>query len=463
MHHTDKPREECGIVGIFGAEQAAPLLWFGLHALQHRGQESAGIATAAYGKLHLHKGMGLVSQVFPGGDTAGLPGGAGIGHVRYSTSGSSTPANAQPILAEYGGMQIALAHNGNIAVGAALKQELADKGALFHSSTDSELILHLLAQARAETDEQIAAVLATLTPAFSLVMLFGDRIVAARDPQGYRPLVLGKKADAYVIASETCALDQMDASFVREIEPGEMISISRDGVRTFRFGDREMPVRQCLLELVYFSRPDSVVFQHTPHVFRVQSGKALAEEHPADADIVVAVPDSGFSAAMGYAAGLGVPLERGLIRNHYVGRSFIAPSQEARAAAVHMKHNVVREVVAGKRIVLVDDSLIRGTTAVALCKSLRSAGAREIHMRVACPPTRHPCLFGVDFPERSKLIAHNHTIEEIRDLLGLDSLAYLSLPRMLALLKPDQNNFCTACWSGYPDNLDEKIPAGCGC
>ncbi len=445
----EHPRDACGIVGIFDAEDAATQLWLGLHALQHRGQESVGITTLDKGEFRCRKGMGLISHVFPGGEVAGLSGHTGIGHVRYSTAGGSTLANAQPILGAFNGQRIALAHNGNIAAGEELRERLSGRGALFQTTTDSELILHLLAQNQVKTDEDLARILASLGPAFCLAMLFNGKLIAARDPQGYRPLVLGRKDNSFVVASETCAFDQMGANFIREIEPGEMVIISEQGCRSLMFAQGEAPKARCLLELVYFARPDSVVFGRTPHVFRHQSGVALAKEQPADVDIVVAVPDSGLSAAMGYATELGRPLDRGLIRNHYVGRSFIAPSQEARRAAVHMKHNVVKEVVQGKRIALVDDSLIRGTTAIALCKALRQGGAKEIHMRIACPPTRHPCIYGVDFPERNKLIAHNHTEQEVCAFLGLDSLAYLSLGKMRALLAPEENTYCTACWSGY--------------
>lgn len=446
MH--DHPRDACGVVGIYGIPDAAPLVALGLHALQHRGQESAGIATSFAGSLLCHKGMGLVSSVFGKDEAHNLPGDSAIGHVRYSTAGTSSFANAQPLTARYIGGEVALAHNGNLAASGLLQYTLGATGALFQTSTDSELILHLLAQEQAVSEEEIAAVLARAGSAFALVMLFKDRLIAARDPLGYRPLALGRLGDGYVIASESCAFDQIGASFEREIEPGEMIVCDANGCRSRLFGPRNLTPARCLLELIYFARPDSLVFGETPHLFRHRSGIQLAKEHPADVDVVVAIPDSGVSAAMGFAEGMNLPLDRGLIRNHYIGRSFIAPGQEARAAAVRMKHNVVREVVRGKRVVLVDDSLIRGTTTAALGRELRDAGAVEVHLRIACPPTRHPCIYGVDFPRPEELMAHNYSLEQIRQRLDMDSLGYLSLEGITGLFGDKADTFCTSCWSG---------------
>ncbi len=464
--HT-KPRDACGIVGIYNLEDAARHAVLGLHALQHRGQESAGVVTALDGKLHCHKGMGLVANVFPGGSPAEgadrLPGTTAIGHVRYSTAGGSNLVNAQPLIAGYMDSEVALGHNGNLCQSQTLRAQLASHGALFQTSTDSELVLHLLAQHQAKTPEEIARVLALLGPAFSLVMLYPlplpGRLIAARDPWGFRPLVLGElkrpgKSVAMVVASETCALDQIEAEYVREIEPGEMVIIDHAGLRSIRFAQAQTPLWRCLLEHIYFARPDSLVFGETPHLVRERCGEALAKEQPVAADIVVPIPDSGFSAAMGYARAINIPLERGLIRNHYVGRSFIAPGQHARAMAVRMKHNIVREVVEGKRIVLVDDSLIRGTTTATLAQSLRKAGAKEVHLRIACPPTRHPCAYGVDFPDRDELIAHNRSVDEIRHLLELDSLGYLSEQGLLRLFGQNAADFCTACWSGCNPKLE---------
>lgn len=447
----DHPHDECGVVGLFGVKEAAPLAALALHALQHRGQESAGIVSCADGTLHGRRGMGLVSTVFGKGEAQVLPGTSAIGHVRYSTAGSNIFANAQPLKGRYVGGEIALAHNGNLAKSSRYANYLMENGAFLQTTTDSELLLHMMALDHAITDDEIAQVLSKAEAAFALVMLMTDRMLAARDPWGYRPLVLGRLGEGYVVASETCAFDQIGADFIREIEPGEMLVCTAGGLRSVYFGDRNVQKAKCMLELIYFARPDSVVFGHTPHIFRKQSGRVLAQESPVDADIVVAIPDSGISAAVGFAEELGIPTDRGLIRNHYIGRSFIAPGQAARAAAVRMKHNVVREVVRGKRVVLVDDSLIRGTTTAALGKELRDAGATEVHLRIACPPTKHPCIYGVDFPHHSELMAFKHSLEEIRSLLNMNSLGYLSLEGMLGIFPPEDRGYCTACWSGHYD------------
>lgn len=446
MH--DHPRDACGVVGIYGVPDAAPLAALGLHALQHRGQESAGVAAFHEGKIRCHKGMGLVASVFGQEEARRLPGSMAVGHVRYSTAGGSNFVNAQPLVARYIGGEVALAHNGNLAGSRELQYGLERTGALFQTTSDSEIFFHLLAQEQAVSNEEIARIFARAGSAFSVVLLFADRLIAARDPLGYRPLALGRLGEGYVVASESCAFDQIGAVFEREIEPGEMLVCDDSGSHSFRFGPAGVTPARCLLELIYFARPDSLVFGETPHLFRVRSGHVLAEEHPAEVDIVVAIPDSGVSAAMGFADGLGVPLERGLIRNHYIGRSFIAPGQEARAAAVRMKHNVVRGVVRGKRVALVDDSLIRGTTTAALGRELRNAGAREVHLRIACPPTRHPCIYGVDFPRREELMAHNFSLEQIRERLNMDSLGYLSLGGLTGLFGDQSGTFCTSCWSG---------------
>ncbi|MDR0827893.1 MAG: amidophosphoribosyltransferase [Desulfovibrio sp.] len=445
--------EECGVIGLINVAEAANFAALGLHALQHRGQESAGIVSCQAGQFHLIKGMGLVSAVFSKGETANLPGAAAIGHVRYSTAGGSNFANAQPLLARYTGGEAALAHNGNLARTARLQRELCTAGALFQTTTDSEIFLHLLAREQAVSDEDIARVFALAGPAFAVVLLLGDRLIAARDPYGYRPLVLGRLGQGQVVASETCAFDQIGAVYEREIEPGEMLVLSASGSRSLSFAETLPRPARCLLELIYFARPDSLVFGESPHLFRQRSGRLLAAEQPTQADIVVPIPDSGMSAAMGYAAALHLPWERGLIRNHYVGRSFISPGQEARAAAVRMKNNVVREVVKDKRVVLVDDSLIRGTTTAALGNELRRAGAREVHLRIACPPTRFPCSYGVDFPRHEELMAHNYSLPEIRERLNVDSLGYLSLNGMVGLFGDKSDTFCTSCWSG-----DYRVP-----
>lgn len=445
----DRPQDACGVVGIWGAENAASLTFLGLHALQHRGQESAGIVTLDGTTFYSHKDMGLVANVFAKPESRNLPGSTSIGHVRYGISGQKSYVNTQPLIARYNNHHIALGHNGYLSHKTELSNELIGKGALFHTDADSELILHMLAQEQASSNEAIASVLAKAGAAFALVMLFDDnRLIAARDPWGYRPLMLGKLGDAYIVASETCAFDQIGATSLREIAPGEMLVIDADGCHSYMFGTGQEPLARCLLELIYFARPDSVVFGETPHIMREKSGAVLAQEHPADVDIIVAIPDSGMSAAMGYATELGIPLERGLIRNHYVGRSFITPGPEARATAVRMKHNIVRDVVAGKRVALVDDSLIRGTTTKSLNKALREAGATEVHLRIACPPTCYPCPYGVDFPQKEELLASKYTPEEICSILGMNSLGYLSLEGLLNLFGNRRDTFCTSCWNG---------------
>jgi amidophosphoribosyltransferase len=368
--------------------------------------------------------------------------------VRYSTAGGSSLLNAQPLLGCYSGGQVALAHNGNLAQAGTLRRKVLRNGALLHTTSDSELFLQLMAQGQAVRDEDIAAVFTQAENAFAVLLLFTDRMIAARDPWGYRPLVLGRLGEGFVVASESCAFDQIGASYEREIQPGEMLTFTADGVCSVFFGPEPARRQKCLLELIYFARPDSLVFGHCPHIFRKQSGQVLAQEHSAAVDLVVPIPDSGISAASGFAEELGLPLDRGLIRNHYIGRSFIAPGQAARTAAVRMKQNVVREVVRGKRVVLVDDSLIRGTTTATLGKELRAAGATEVHLRIACPPTRHPCLFGVDFPSHEELLAYRHSLEEIRDILNMDSLGYLSLEGISSVLGEESRDYCTACWSG---------------
>lgn len=447
----ERPTDACGVMGVYGVADAARVTALGLHALQHRGQESAGIVTCYEGELLCHKGMGLVATAFGNNEVDRLPGDCALGHVRYSTAGASNLSNAQPLLARYSGGQVAVAHNGNLAGAGRLFADLTGKGALFQTTSDTELFLHLLAQEHAVEEKEIASVLERAGAAFALVLLFPDRMIAARDLWGIRPLVLGRMGNGYVAASETCAFDQIGATYIREILPGEMVTCGRNGCHSLHFRKKGGPEARCLLEQIYFARPDSVVFGETPHIVRQKSGVVLALEHPVDADIVVAIPDSGVSAAAGYAQQMKLPLERGLIRNHYVGRSFIAPSPEARAMAVRMKHNIVREAVRNKRVVLIDDSLIRGTTTRTLSHDLRNAGATEVHLRIACPPTLHPCLYGVDFPRREELLAYTHSLKEIQEYLHMDSLGYLSLEGLTSIFGRESNCFCTACWTGrYP-------------
>ena len=448
----DHFRDQCGLFGIFGHPEAARLCYLGLYALQHRGQESAGIAASEGTKIRVHKAMGLVNDIFDDQKLDGLIGDRAIGHVRYSTAGDTIAANAQPILIDCHRGPIALAHNGNIVNAAVLKQGLEAAGSIFQSTADTEVILHLYARSHRETlEDAIAASLSKVMGAFSLLFLTPDALVAARDPWGFRPLVIGKLEGAFIICSETCALDLIDAAFVREVEPGELIVVDREGLRSFRPFPPE-PVRQCVFEQVYFARPDSLVFGENVLASRLALGRQLAREAPADADIVVPVPDSGIGAALGYAQESGLPYQWGLIRNHYVGRTFIEPKQSIRSFGVRIKLNPVREILAGKRVVLIDDSIVRGTTSRKIVSMVREAGAREIHVRISSPPTTGPCYYGIDTPLKSELIASSHTVPEIRDWIGADSLAYLSNAGLLAAVgDPQGTRHCNACFSGnYP-------------
>ena len=448
----DRFRDRCGLFGIFGHPEAARLTYLGLYALQHRGQESAGIAAAEGGKLRVEKGMGLVNDVFDEQRLEKLPGDRAMGHVRYSTAGDTVAANAQPILIECHRGPIALGHNGNLVNAAKLRHELEAAGSIFQSTSDTEVILHLYARShREKLEDAIAASLSKVMGAFSLLFLTPDALVAARDPWGFRPLCIGRLEGGYIVASETCALDLIDAEYLRDVEPGELVVIDRDGLRSFRPFPPE-PVRQCVFEHVYFARPDSLVFGRNVLSSRLLLGRQLARESPADADIVVPVPDSGMGAALGYSQESGLPFQWGLIRNHYVGRTFIEPRQAIRSFGVKVKLNAVRSVLEGKRVVLIDDSIVRGTTSRKIVSMVREAGAREIHMRVSSPPTTGPCYYGIDTPTRGELIAATHGVDEIRRYIGADSLAYLSQEGLLASVgDAGGNRFCTACFTGrYP-------------
>ena len=448
----DHFHDKCGLFGIFGHPEAARLTYLGLYALQHRGQESAGIASSDGTKIRVHKSMGLVNDIFTDQALDGLAGDRAIGHVRYSTAGDTVAANAQPILIDCHRGPIALAHNGNIVNANLLRQGLEAAGSIFQSTADTEVILHLYARSHRERlEDAIAASLSKVMGAFSLLFLTPDAMVAARDPWGFRPLVIGKLEGAYIACSETCALDLIDAEFVREVEPGELVIVDRDGVRSFRPFPPE-PVRQCVFEQIYFARPDSQVFGRNVLATRLALGKQLAREAPADADIVVPVPDSGIGAALGYAQESGLSYEWGLIRNHYVGRTFIEPKQSIRSFGVRIKLNPVREILEGKRVVLIDDSIVRGTTSRKIVSMVREAGAKEIHVRISSPPTVGPCYYGIDTPLKSELIASVQTTDQIRDWIGADSLAYLTNEGMLAAVgDPQGTSHCTACFSGnYP-------------
>jgi amidophosphoribosyltransferase len=453
-------REECGVFGILAHPEAARLAYLGLYALQHRGQEAAGIVAGSSKGLEIHKALGHVAEVFDQAALSRLEGDRAIGHVRYSTSGSNTAINAQPILIDGKFGEIALCHNGNLVNAHLLRAELVRRGSIFRTTSDTEVILHLLA--RSEQEEVIDGILDALRPvegAFSLLFLTPEALIGVRDPRGFRPLVLGKLGESHILCSETCALDLIDASFVREIAPGELVIIDRQGLRSLTPFAEASP-SPCVFEHVYFARPDSTVFGKSVYHSRIQLGRRLAREQPAAADLVVPVPDSGVLAAMGYSQESGLPLEFGLIRNHYVGRTFIEPRQSIRHFGVKVKLNPVRSVLEGRRVVLVDDSIVRGTTSQKIVRMVRAAGAKEVHLRISCPPTIGPCYYGIDTPQRQELIASSHPVEEIARFVGAESLGYLSHEGLLASVGggPEGNaRYCSACFTGhYPVPLPEE-------
>jgi amidophosphoribosyltransferase len=447
-----KLKDKCGVFGIYGHADAPYLAYLGLYALQHRGEESAGIVVSDGKKMKAHRSMGHVQDVFDGNVLDTLKGDRAIGHVRYSTTGSSNLKNAQPIVVDYSRGEIALGHNGNLVNADILRSELEAYGSIFQTTTDSEIIVHLMAKpSLRNVEEGVVEALSRVRGAYSLVFLTNQFLIAARDPQGFRPLWLGQLGNSYVVASETCAFDIMDAKIVREIEPGEVLFISDKGLRSVRIPSEDNKHAHCIFEHVYFSRPDSKVFGESVHQVRVKLGKQLAIESPVDADLVIPVPDSGNSAALGYSQQSGIPLEVGIIRNHYVGRTFIQPTQGIRDFKVRVKFNLVKEVLQGKRVIIVDDSIVRGTTSKMRVKTLRQAGAKEVHLRISCPPHKHPCAYGIDFPTREELIANRYTTEELKKYLDCDSIGYLSLEGMLKGVSFPKENYCTACWSGkYP-------------
>jgi len=444
----DKFHDECGLFGIWNHAEAANVTYLGLYALQHRGQESAGIAATDGHNFHTEKAMGWVADVFHPERLRRLPGHRAMGHVRYSTAGSSSLRNAQPITANTARGPIAIAHNGNLTNADALRKEMEADGAIFQSNSDTEVILHLLARAPAgPLDEQIPYALAKVKGAYAVLILTPDALYAVRDPHGFRPLTLGRLNDSWIVASETCALDLMEAKPDRDVEPGELVVISDAGLRSIRaFPTGEK--LQCVFEYVYFARPDSVLWGRNVHTARKELGRQLAREHPAEADIVIPVPDSGTSAALGYSEESGTPFELGLIRNHYVGRTFIEPKQGIRHFGVKVKLNPMREMLEGRRIVVVDDSIVRGTTSRKIVKMIRSAGARSVHVRISSPPIQWPCYYGIDTPTRKELIGSSHSVEEICRYLGADSLGYLSLDGMLKATGSDPAHFCHACFTG---------------
>ncbi len=447
----DKFHDECGVFGIYGHPEASALARLGLYALQHRGQESAGIATADGERLYLTRAMGQVSEAFDDRSLATLQGDTAIGHVRYSTAGNSDIVNAQPILIDCVHGEIALCHNGNLINAPELRADLVSQGCIFQTNSDTEVVLHLYARSKAPTTQDaIVESVAQVGGAFSLVLLTKDNLIAVRDPYGFRPLVLGTLGDATVVCSETCALDLIGAQYVRDVEPGEVLVIGRTESRSYRPFPPAQP-SHCVFEHVYFARPDSLVFGQSVNEVRTNLGRLLAREAPADADVVVPVPDSGMCAAVGYAEESGLPLRMGLIRNHYVGRTFIAPQQEIRGFRVRVKLNPVRSIIEGKRVILVDDSIVRGTTSRKIVGMVRAAGAREIHMRISCPPTMSPCYYGIDTPRRSELIGATHTVAEIREFVKSDTIAYLSLDGLRQAVGSRSGDYCTSCYTGvYP-------------
>jgi amidophosphoribosyltransferase len=447
-----RPEEECGIFGVFDHPEAANLTYLGLYALQHRGQESCGIVSSDGVALHAHKNMGLVADVF--GDPEifkQLPGKSAIGHVRYSTTGSSVVKNVQPLMVDYSRGSIAVAHNGNLVNAQLIKDELEAWGSIFQTTMDTEIIVHLLATSKENSLlDRITEALGAIQGAYCLLFLTETKMIAVRDPNGFRPLCLGKLGGSYVVASETCALDLIEAEFVREIEPGEVIVVDKDGFRSY-FPLKKVTPTPCIFEFVYFARPDSYIFGKNVYTVRKELGRQLAREHRIDADIVIPVPDSGVPAALGYAQESGIRFEFGLIRNHYVGRTFIEPQQSIRHFGVKIKLNPVKDILKGQRVIVIDDSIVRGTTSRKIIKMLRSAGAKEVHTLISSPPTSYPCYYGIDTPTRKELISSSHTIDEIRRYITADSLGYLSEEGLINAVGTENGDYCKACFSGgYP-------------
>ena len=459
----DKLHEECGVVGVYGHPEAANLVYLGLYALQHRGQESAGIVASTHSKMHLELGMGLVADIFDPTRLLKLPGPLAIGHNRYSTAGKSELVNAQPCMINYSAGSLALAHNGNLVNAQTIRKELGAQGAIFQSTNDSEVIVHLMAQSKAETFvDRAAEALRQVSGAYSLVLMTETELLAARDPHGFRPLCLGKLDGAYIVGSETCVMDLIEAEFIREVEPGELILINEQGLQSF-FPFKKADTKHCVFEHIYFARPDSFIFGEHVYSARKNMGRAMAQESPADVDLIVPVPDSGVVSAMGFAEESSIPFEMGLIRNHYVGRTFIQPKQSIRSFGVRLKHNANRTLVTGKRIVLIDDSIVRGTTSVKIVQMMREAGAKEIHFRVSSPPITHSDFYGIDTPSKDQLLASTKSVDEMCEYLGADSLAFLSIEGIYQALghKDGRNADCPQytdhCFTGdYPTLLEDE-------
>jgi len=454
MKDSDSLRDQCGIFGVFGHPDSVLLTYYGLYALQHRGQESAGIVSSIGDgePLRRHAGMGLASQVFDDSILNALKGTRAIGHVRYSTTGSSSVKNAQPILVDCSRGQIAVAHNGNLVNANFLRDELEAYGSIFQTTVDSEIILHLMAQPRTDSKENnLLQTLGRIRGAYSLVILGENEMIGVRDPHGFRPLSIGKLDGAYVLSSETCAFDLIHAEFLRDVEPGEIVIVDQSGMRSVKMEAPYDRQALCVFEYVYFARPDSRLEERTVAHVRMELGRNLAREHPVEADVVVPVPDSGNYCALGYSEESSIPIEMAFVRNHYIGRTFLQPTQLIRDFDVRVKLNLIQRAVAGKRVIVVDDSIVRGTTARARVINLREAGAKEVHIRVSCPPHRFPCHYGIDFPTREELLANKYTMDEIKNYLGVDSIGYLSLHGMIRATGHPASKFCAACYTGdYP-------------
>lgn len=449
-------KEYCGLFGVYGHREATQLTYLGLYALQHRGQESAGIVSKVGDELHVHKGMGVVADVFKTEHLTSLKSHMAMGHVRYSTTGSSVAKNAQPLLINYARGQVAIGHNGNLVNAGALRRELEQTGSIFQTTTDSEVILHLMARHNeGRIEDAVTEALLKIKGAYSLTVMTENQLIGIRDPNGFRPLSIGTLEGAHILASETCALDLVGAKFLREVEPGEMVVINNYGLRSIKYAEPKQSF--CIFELIYFSRPDSNHMGQNVHVVRKKLGEALANEQSAKADIVIPIPDSGNSAALGYAKGSGIPFEMGITRNHYIGRTFIQPSEFIRDFGVKIKLNPIRKILEGKKVVLVDDSIVRGTTSRSRIRTIREAGATEVHMRVSCPPHRYPCVYGIDFPSQGELIAANYSVPEIASFLRADSLGYLSVEGMLESTGIAKEKLCRACFTGeYPVAFEES-------
>ena len=455
----DYPKHYCGVFGVYGHPNAAELSYYGLYALQHRGQESAGIVVSDGKQFRTHKGMGLVSQVFQGEVLHGLVGHIAVGHTRYSTTGSSNLGNAQPLTVDCARGQIAIAHNGNLTNAAQLRENLEGRGSIFSTTVDSEIVLHLMAQPSLNGHgNDLVQTIRRIEGAYSLVIMTEKELIGVRDPHGFRPLSIGKIGDAWVLASETCAFDLIHAKFVRDVEPGEIVVINEKGLTSIQAFPEHERRAFCIFEYVYFARPDSIIANRNVYKVRVEMGRQLAREFPIKADVVIPVPDSGNCAALGYSLESGIPYEMAFVRNHYVGRSFLQPSQLIRDFNVRVKLNLISELVKGKRVIVVDDSIVRGTTCKARVNNLKEAGATEVHVLVSCPPHMNPCVYGIDFPDRNKLMAANNSLEEIRKYLNADSLHYLSIGGMVKATGLPENSFCMACYDGrYPVAFDPAV------